>query len=521
MTYETLPRLIRAYAESDPERLYLQTVDGEDISYAEAHRRNLRWGALYESLGVKAGDTVCEMLPNLPVAIHSWMGIAWLGAIEVPMNTAYRGKLLVHTIEDSLAEVICMTTQYLDQLREVADQLTRVHTVFVPDITDAAEAGELPFKIVTAAAFDEVGVQPEALHEPRDIDLASILYTSGTTGPSKGVMVSWAQMEETAIEVMPSEPGEISYSALPLYHVTAKVYGAYLPAVSGGRAVLRESFKTQDFWADVRKFGCTVTAMVGSIPTFLWREPAREDDADNTLARVLMVPLIPEVEAMKDRFGFKVHTVFNMTETSIPLSSEPYKLVDERSTGKVRKGYQARIVDEFDRELPPNSVGELVLRTDEPWLLNQGYWQRPDATVAAWRNQWFHTGDAFTCDEDGNFYFVDRMKDAIRRRGENISSFEIEREIDEHEAVLESAVVGVPSEFGEDEVKAFVVLKPGQALEAAALHDYLKTKLAKFMVPRYISIVDELPKTPTLKVRKVELRAMIGERTEWDALSTA
>lgn len=518
MTYETLPRLIRALAEKDPERLYLQTVEGEEFSYAAAHTRNLRWAAMYEELGVKAGDTVCEMMPNTPAFLQSWMGIAWLGAVEVPLNTGYRGNLLVHTLEDSRAQVLCISIRFLEQLREVADQLTCLRTVFIPDIAEAAEAGNLPFTVVPGPVLERVGDQPEKLHEPQPHDLASILYTSGTTGPSKGVMVSWAQLEETSNFVLPWEPNEVCYTALPLYHVAAKAYGAYLPALSGGRGVLRESFKTREFWSDIRRFGCTMTGMVGSIPTFLMREPELPDDSDNPLERVIMVPLIPEVEQMKKRFGIKVHTEFNMTETSIPLCSEPYRLVNERSVGKVREGYQARIVDDLDNEVPPNVAGELVLRADKPWLLMQGYWKRPEATVEAWRNLWFHTGDTFYRDEEGNFYFVDRKKDSIRRRGENLSSFEIESEVDGHPAVLECAAVGVPSEFGEDEIKVFVVLKPGHRLEASELHKYLKPRLPKFMMPRFISIKESLPKTPTLKIRKVELRAETSDPVEWDAL---
>lgn len=520
-TYETLPRLVRAMAETDPERLYLQTVEGEELSYAASHARNLRWAALYEELGVKAGDTVCQMLPNTPAFIQSWMGIAWLGAIEVPLNTGYRGNLLVHTLEDSRAEVLCISVRFLDQLREVAGGLTRLRTVFVPDITEASQAGELPFDVVPGPALELAKDRPVNLHEPRAHDLASILYTSGTTGPSKGVMVSWAQLEETTNWVLPWEPNEVCYSALPLYHVAGKAYGAYLPALSGGRGVLRESFKTREFWSDIRRFGCTMTGMVGTIPTFLMREPERPDDADNPLQRVVMVPLIPEVEQMKKRFGIKVHTEFNMTETSIPLCSDPYVLANERSVGKVREGYQARIVDDLDNEVPVNVAGELVLRSDNPWLLMQGYWQRPDATVEAWRNLWFHTGDSFYRDEEGNFYFVDRKKDSIRRRGENVSSFEIEREVDCHPAVLECAAVGVPSEFGEDEIKVFVVLKPGKSLEAAELYEHLVPRLAKFMMPRFISIKESLPKTPTHKIRKVELRAETSDPVEWDALQTS
>lgn len=518
MTYETLPRLIRAVAQSDPDRVFLQSVDDDSvvISYGDMHRLSLRWAAMYESVGVKAQDTVCILLPSSHQTIASWLGIAWLGAIEVPINIAYQGNLLIHMFEDSGAKVAVVSIRLIEQFRQVASQLTHLETVIVPDLDDSSDVADLPFSIWTASALDGVG-EPVSAIEPRPRDLAAILYTSGTTGPSKGVMVTWAQLEETARTTLPYEPGEVVYNTYPLFHVSGKILGAYLPALAGGRTVIRESFKTSKFWSDIRTYGCTAANLLGAIPGFLLREPERPDDADNPLVKASMLPLVPEVEAMKKRFGFEVCTCFNMTEISCPLTSDGFNLANNRSVGRPREGYQVRLVDEEDREVPVGEVGELVVRADEPWVLNAGYWGRPEATVAAWRNLWFHTGDAFTRDADNNFYFVDRMKDAIRRRGENISSFEVEREVCEHPAVLECAAIGVPSDLGEDELKVVVVLKQGHHLEPAELYEFLRPRVAKFMLPRYITIVDQLPKTPTMKVRKVELRSWDQDESVWNS----
>jgi crotonobetaine/carnitine-CoA ligase len=179
--------------------------------------------------------------------------------------------------------------------------------------------------------------------------------------------------------------------------------------------------------------------------------------------------------------------------------------------------YEAKIVDEHDLEVPTGTVGELVVRSADPWVLTRGYHGMPDVTAAAWRNGWFHTGDGFMVDEDGWFYFVDRIKDAIRRRGENISSFEVEAHVNEHPAVQESAAVGVPSELGEDEIKVAVVVRAGETLDPAALVEFLAPRMPRFMIPRYVEIVDALPKTDaTMRTRKVELRERRVSPSTWD-----
>jgi crotonobetaine/carnitine-CoA ligase len=229
-----------------------------------------------------------------------------------------------------------------------------------------------------------------------------------------------------------------------------------------------------------------------------------------------MIPLIPEVEAFKERFGVRVRTIFNQTEISSPIGTPGYDLFDAKSCGRARPGFDCRVVNDADEEVPHGEVGELVVRTDRPWRLMAGYYKEPEKTVQAWRNQWLHTGDGFRRDEDGNFYFVDRFKDVIRRRGENISSVEVELITNQHEDVLESAAVPVTSEVGEEEVKIVVVLKPGRVLEEAALARFCEERMPRFMVPRYVEFVDALPKTPTEKIRKAELRKLgITEQT-WD-----
>lgn len=521
-----LPRLIAQRAQSQPDALFLQDVAGGSRTYGELHTKAQGWAAALGSVGVSAGGTCLTMLPTSFEAVETWLGIGWLRAIEVPINTAYRGRMLGYVVENSRAEVMVVAERYLDRLAEAledTESLLRL-LVVVGDDDDLVVSG-LPagIDVVTAeqllASAGAVGDLPE----PAPWDIAAILYTSGTTGPSKGVLVPWAQLYATATGCYPLEdlgPDDAYYCPFPLFHVSGKGPITSM-AAAGGRVVLREVFDTGSFWKDIEAFGCTTTLLLGAMANFVYRQEPRPDDAATPLRNVLMVPLIPEVEQFNQRFGTRVCTTFNMTEISCPIVSDGWNLVNASSCGRVRPGYSVRVVDEHDQEVPPGQLGELVVRADEPWTLMAGYWGMPDKTVEAWRNQWLHTGDGFTVDEAGNFSFVDRQKDAIRRRGENISSMEVEVEVNEHPDVLESAAIAVPSEWGEDEVKVVAVVKPGRELRPEALIEFLTPRMPRFMVPRYLEFVDELPKTPTEKVRKAQLReTALNERT-WDRTAAA
>jgi crotonobetaine/carnitine-CoA ligase len=248
--------------------------------------------------------------------------------------------------------------------------------------------------------------------------------------------------------------------------------------------------------------------------------PPSPDDADNDVRSMAMGPVIPEVEEFKQRFGVESHTTaFGMTEAGIPIVAG-WNPPNTKTCGRPRPGrpgYEVRVVDENDEPVPVGEVGELIVRCSEPWCMNIGYWKMPEATAAAWRNGWYHTGDAFKVDDDGWMYFVDRIKDAIRRRGENISSFEVEAHVNEHPSVQESAAIGVPSELGEHDVKIHVVVKPGEDLSPEILIEFLAPRMPRFMVPRYVEIVAELPKTEaTFRTQKVKLRERAFTDATWD-----
>lgn len=519
----SLPAILAQWAAEAPADVFLEHVDGRQATAGTVAENALRWAGAWRHWGVGPGQTVLLMLPNCFEAIEAWLGLAWLRAVEVPVNTAYRGSMLRHVIENSGAGILLVDAGFVDRVAELArdgsglGKLRRVvcfgqgATAGLPgEVVDDAERR----RMLAAVAPDLDAARRDA---PQPHDIATVLYTSGTTGPSKGALVPWAQIHASCTAPFP--PGSLGardafYVPFPLFHVSGK-YPVYLMAVVRGRAVLRERFSTGAFWADVRRHGCTTTLLMESMTRFLEREPERPDDGDTPLEKVQITPMFPGVDAFARRFGLRVCTVYNMSEISCPIGTG-FALAG-LSCGRLRPGWQARIVDELDRDVPPGGMGELILRSDEPWTISAGYLNNPEATVKAWRNLWFHTGDAFTCDAQGNDTFVDRLKDAIRRRGENISSMELEAEVAAHPAVAECAAVAVASEWGEDDVKVFVVPAPGTELDPAGLVEFLRPRVPAFMLPRYVEVCGELPRTQTGKVRKVELRALGPGPGTWDA----
>jgi crotonobetaine/carnitine-CoA ligase len=514
-----LPNLIAATASQSPARPYVVNAETGDVwTYGQADADAWRWADAFRAAGIGDGDTVLNMLPPCVESVAAWLGIGRLGAIEVTVNTNYVGNLLRYVFDDSQATTLLVHASYLDAIGgELAQsQIRRVVVVGGP-ATLASDGREILSADDFLAAAGP-GIASRDLR-PAGRDIATVVYTSGTTGPSKGVLITWRQAELTGSGIMPPDlfdERDAVYSPFPLYHMSGKA-GLYGAALLGARTIMRRRFDTWAFWDDIRTYGGVTTNLVGAMANWLFQQPEQPGDADSPLRDVMMLPIMTNVGDFERRFGLRVRSTFNMTETSCCILTGANR-ANAASCGRVRPGFESRVVDENDEVVSDGQLGELVLRSSEPWTLMAGYWRKPEATATAWRNLWFHTGDAFTRDRDGNFYFVDRMKDAIRRRGENISSAEVEAEVNAHPAVLESAVIAVPSELAEDEVKVVVVPQPGQQLEPPELVEFLKGRMAAFMVPRYVEIVDALPKTPTEKVRKAELRAA-GIGAAWDRLS--
>jgi crotonobetaine/carnitine-CoA ligase len=446
-----------------------------------------------------------------------WIGTARLGAIEVPINPELVGALLQHVVDtaDATAAVVsaASVTRIADALRSAG-----VRHLFVPDVDDVVGAS-LPIDGFDTVVFGPPdGQQRPAPHTYRPSDIALILFTSGTTGPSKGVMVPWGQMEETARGSMPLDDmgaDDVYYSPFSMAHVTARS-GIYLMAMLGGRVVLRDRFSTAAYWSDIARHGCTTTVMMGTMAHFLINQPPSADDASSPLRNVLVAPLIPNVESLAERFGFRICTVFNMTEVSVPIASMGWQIDEIHSCGRARPGYECRVVDDQDNEVPRGTVGELVVRHRDPWKMMSGYFRSPEKTLESWRNLWFHTGDAFVCDDEGRFTFRDRIKDVIRRRGENISSVELEQQICAHPLIADAAAVGFPSAHAEEDVAVFLVAQAGADLRPADVIAFLADRVPRFMLPRYVELVDVLPRTATEKLDKKSLRVRGVSEATWD-----
>lgn len=506
--------LLNRWAGAQPDKTHLVFEDGECWSFAETRRRTIAKAVGLQKLGVRQGDHVAVWLPNGRDAILAFYAINYLGAVFVPFNTAYRGNLLAHVLTNSGARLIIAHPDLVGRLHEV--ERGELETLVV---TGAQGAG-LPDIDLAVAHFgdldgDESDLAP--LERPIDPwDIQSIIYTSGTTGPSKGVLSSYLHMYSNAgPETWTMVGADDRYLCVaPIFHIGG-MGPPFVMLARGASVAVVEQFTTDRFWEIARTTGCTVVFLLGVMATFLMKRPPLPEDRDHKVRLAFMVPLTDDAPAFTARFGIDVYTIFNMTEISSPIVSEANPT--KRGTcGRVRPGVEVRLVDERDCEVPVGAIGEMLVRTDRPWAMNSGYNRNPEATAKAWANGWFHTGDAFRRDADGYYYFVDRVKDAIRRRGENISSFEVEVEVCAHPHVREAAAIAVPSEYSEDEVMVIVAPVPGATIDPAELATFLIKRMPYFMVPRYIRLMDELPKTPSAKIMKAELRRDGVTADTWD-----
>jgi len=501
--------LLEKWSAVRPAKVFVKVSNTEEVTYRQMCDLSASAAAGLAKLGVRKGDTVAVWMPNSVDCIRVWFGINWLGAVYVPLNTAYKGRLLEHVLENSGARIIVAHASLAALLTQVDTAKIETVIIFGGDVIETGKLNVLPSIVLDYR--DDV---PDV--DMRSWDTQSIIYTSGTTGASKGVVSSYAhQHAMSGNEAFPMLAPEDRYMChLPLFHVGG-THAVMAMLARGGSIALVSSFSTEAFWPTVRETETTAVLLLGAMTNFIMKRPASAEDKDHPLKKVIVVPVTEEAPSFATRFGVETYTIYNMTEISTPLVSGPNP-EKVGSCGRMRKGVDLRLVDEHDCEVAPGNVGELIVRTDAPWTLNSGYHKNPEATAAAWRNGWFHTGDAFRKDADGTFYFVDRMKDAIRRRGENISSFEVEAEIAMHPFVNEVAVIPIPSEFSEEDVMCVVAPVAGKSIAPQELLEFLFPRLPHFMLPRYIRIVDELPKTPTQKVQKHLLRADGLTDDTWD-----
>lgn len=500
---QTLPWMVKRQLARAPDKLAVRDSQ-RALSYAQLFEEALSLAGGFAALGVSRQEPVLLMLDNHAEFLSLWWALGLTARIEAPVNTGYKGSILAHVINNSKARVMVLEAQYLPLLDDIAERLSTLETIIVRG------QGPTPARLGRLRRLDLPQLYgPRA--QPEDVqpwDLIGYMYTSGTTGPSKGVRVTHAHAYSySAPSVLTATTdNDVSLCMLPLFHIGGQWAIVYNAMIAGGSSVVLPRFSATAFWDDVRLYGCTHTLMLGVMANFLWQQPPRADDADHPMKRVLMVPVVPQLEEFKRRFGIEdVGTAYGLTEGST-ITTASGSMTRPGAVGLPRGDFEVRIVDEHDCEVPRGVVGELVVRARVPWQVMDGYHEMPEATVKTWRNQWLHTGDALRIDDDGQYVFIDRQKDAIRRRGENISSFEVEKEILEFPSVLEVAVIAVPSDATEDEIMACLMARQGATIDVPALAAFLQERMPKFMVPRYFEVMDAFPRTPTEKIQKQVLR---------------
>lgn len=514
--YEKLSQLPRALhhlleerAASHAQQPFV-TVDGETLSYdALLNHSNVMAVALHRH-GVRAGDRVVVMMQSSAKYLSLWFAISRLGAIEVPVNGAYRGEMLTHIVTTAKPTLAIIDDEFREAFMEATFGVIAERQVL------SASGSELAYTAGHIADAEDVKAVTASVGSA---DPACVVFTSGTTGRSKGVVMSHHQQMTFGYffaQIVGFRPDDISYNFLPFFHIAAK-FQSLATMLAGGKMLLRCTFSLSRFWEDVHESQATICLAVGGLCHMLNSQPATPDDAQNTLRVIYAVPVPWEFkDAFERRFGLQLVEGYGGTESNLNVYSRLGEHTPRGSCGRASDYFDVAILDEIGEPVPTGESGEICVRPKHPNTMMSGYLDLPEKTLETMRGYWFHSGDRGFVDSEGFVYFLDRMKDAIRRRGENISSFEVERFLNEHPDVAEVAVVPINSEIGEDEVRAVVILRDGAHLTHESLLRYAIEKMPYFMVPRFIEFRTELPRTPTMKVKKAELRAEGPNPATWD-----
>ena len=515
-----LAEVLKRRAAEHPDRDYLKFADAPWVSYGEINARANRVANALVARGVAPGESVSVMLPNCEEFIPVWFGILKAGAVMSSINTAYKGDFLSWTINLVEARKLVISDEYLDRLDLIKAELPLLEHVIVWDSgkregPDPALAHE-PLSALMSAPDSE----PEGIAYSWTDD-ARIMFTSGTTGRSKGVIKQNAADYFSArglLEVVSATAGksveslseDTFFSCLPLFHSNAQVLSGYPALVAGGRVAYVERFSSSRFWQQVVDAEATIFNSIGAVSYFIWNIPPSDLDRAHKVHTCFAAPAPRDIyNEFQERFGVKFIEGYGLTETGMATYMDPTKPGVPGSMGKANPGYEVTIVEPgTDRPLPPDTPGEIVVDMKIPNIVMRAYYGMPEKTAEDFRNLKLHTGDLGRMDADGYFYFMDRVKDYIRRRGENVSSMEVEKQVSDHPGIKEAAAIGVKAGEGassEDEIMV-VCIPEGDAPDPAELTHWLAERIPYFMVPRYIRFVEVLPKTPTERVQKVKLR---------------
>ena len=516
----TFPAVLKIQAERYGKREFCSFDDGTRFSFEELDRLTDALATGFADLGVQPGDRVFGMLHNSRELLLSMIAAHKRGAIYVPVNTELKGAFLQHQFRLTDPSLVIVAAD----LRPVFDGIDAKGIGVRGTVSVGADVQ--PLDGTRAARFTDLlntAPRSEVLASPTPRDPCMIMFTSGTTGPAKGVLMPHALCFYYALAASRyAELGDkdCMYISMPLFHGTACLLQFYASLLSGARAYVVKRFSATSWLSDIRTAGATVTYAVGVMPEFILKQPQQPDDHDNPLRACWSVPVSNTWGLQfEKRFGAKIFQGYGMTEFSVCVWGTLSDPVVAGCAGRVVDDFfELRIIDpETDESLPAETIGEIAIRPKEPYVFMAGYFRMPDKTMEAWRNLWFHTGDAGYLDKDGQLFYVDRIRDRIRRRGENISAYEVEQVINSHPDVEQCAVVGVKAEGagGEDEVMAFVIRR-NPALDGRTLLDWCVPRMPRYAVPRFIDFVDEIDRTASGKIRKQALRDT-GVRTQtWD-----
>ena len=520
----TIGHILRDKAKKSPDNIFLKH-QGQLFTYAQCDLLTNQYAHGLLAQGVKFGSHIAVLLPNCPEFFWTIWGLGKIGAVAVPINTASKGQMLEYFLNHSDATMLIVDDEFLNNVSAISDKLPKIEKIFYRGHKSLVDTGLLASgRTVQKLAVLEVA-QTEALplDRVRYDDTHLMMYTSGTTGPSKGVLSPHSQGHAVGRSLMRSfgyRSTDVLYTCLPLFHGNAIWYTCYAALWADAAIALSPRFSASRFWDEISSSGATQFNTLGAMTNIIWKIAPGPQDRNHQLRQCMTVPVPKEIyQEMQDRYGVVLTSVYAMTENFAMTRFSPHDPPEKAgSAGKPGQDSLLRIVDDEHNILGPLQVGEIWMKPLEPGSMMKGYYKMPEETLAEFEDGWFKTGDRGYLDHDNYLFFVDRKKEAIRRRGENISAYEVELIISRHPAVLEVAAIPLPSELSEDEVMVFVVLKPDETISHAELLNFAIEHMNYFMVPRFIHFIDELPKTASAKVEKYKLvKEAIAIRSElWD-----
>lgn len=523
---ETVAPYLQRNAAEAPDKV-VHTCDGHPVTNAELYQQAIARANAYLRLGVRNGDAVACFMANSLEHAYSWAACSLLGAVHVPVNTLLRGEFLRHVLGTTECSVVVVAPEFLARVLDIRCDLPHLHSIVVaggPD--EVAAAGKVDGILMTstqdlaAKPGDPDTVQSEYVPTWRDINV--VIFTGGTTGPSKGVAMSQSYLIEEMKSTQRTnafDRDSTYYSPFPLHHINAFGLSLVMPIVFQGSGVTASSFSASAFWDECRKYNITHVSLFGALYLMICNQPPRPDDADNSV--IYSVGYCPEDvwDHFEQRFGITVTTVYALSECTMVSYFPAGEKVVRGTDGHPNPTIEVRILDDDGLEVPADEPGEICIRPRRPGVMFDGYYKNPQATVDAFRDYWFHTGDIGRISAEGLLTFVDRKADYIRRRGENVSTYEVEQVILRFTTVAEVAVHAVPSELAEDEIKACIIPRPGQTFDQVQLLDFCSSQMPYYAVPRYIEVVEQLPRSPIGRVQKFELRKRGITADTWDAQS--